>query len=243
MTLDKIDFNTSYFNTGMTNMFSNPMLTYSTTPMFDFTNFMPSAYTGMDTFMPSYQSFSPFGSFNFNFEMPQFDMSMLMDMYNATLQNMDAQFNKLKGFLQNSAVNWNTTPTASLEEVNYDKATAVKLAKNVKAHAHTSSTGHCARYVSNAIEASGIPVTRGHAFEMAGNLKNNEHFQEIKITKDELADLPAGCVLVYPKGSAGYSSQYGHIEITLGNGKAASDFVNNNIKYSSNMKVFVPVTA
>ena len=52
-------------------------------------------------------------------------------------------------------------------------------------------------------------------------------------------DLPAGCVLVYEKGVAGYSSQYGHIEITDGNGNAYSDGKTRNIRPGA--KVYIPV--
>lgn len=252
MTIDKINFNTSYIDSNAANMFTNPMFASSSTPMFDFTQFMPGTYMAMDNFMHSYPnfgtfpSFSSMGGFNFNFEMPQIDMSMLMDMYNATIKNLQNQYSNLQKMFNlnlTSNINWNTTPTASLKDVNYDAETAKKLAQNAKAHAGAKSQKRCAEFVSDAIEASGISVTRGHAFQMENNLRNNSAFKEVTVSQDELASLPAGCILVYPKGSAGYSSEYGHIEITLGNGETASDFLNTNPKYSGNMKVFVPVTA
>ena len=246
MTLDNVNFNTSYLDTGMMNMFSNPMLTTSSMPVFDFSQYMPGSFNAMDSFGLAYGSYSDLGysnfNFNFNFEMPKFDMNMLMDMYNATMQGYKAQMNKLQEML-NLNFSWNTTPTASLKDVNYNAEAAKKLAQNAKSHAGASSQKRCAKFVSDAIEASGIQVTRGHAYQMENNLRNNPNFKEVKVSQSELTSLPAGCILVYPKGAAGYSSKYGHIEITLGNGKAASDFINNNPKYASNMKVFVPVTA
>ena len=175
--------------------------------------------------------------------MPKFDMGMLMDLYNMSIQGYKDQLSKFSDMFKNMNFNWNTTPTASLQDVNYDANAAKKLAQNARNNAESSPRKKCAKYVSDAIEASGIPVKRGHAFQMEDNLRKNPHFKEITISQDELASLPAGCILVYPRGCAGYSSQYGHIEITLGNGQAASDFVNTNPKYASNMKVFVPVTA
>lgn len=225
------------------NLYSDPMLTSSySMPTFDFSQYMPGTFNAMDSFIPSYSTYPSMGAFNFNFEMPKFDMSMLMDMYNATMQNYKNQLSQIQEMF-NLNFNWNTTPTASLKDVNYDSNSAKKLAQNAKSKAGAHSQKRCAEFVSNAIEASGIPVTRGHAYQMENNLRNNSHFKEVKVSKDELANLPAGCILVYPRGSAGYSSQYGHVEITLGNGKTASDFINNNPKYASNMKVFVPVTA
>ena len=239
MTLDKINFmNLSYLNVGE-NLFSDPLLT-QTTPLFDFNTLGFNPYMSMDTFVPTYPTMQ---NFNFNFEMPKFDMSMLMDMYNATIKNYQNQMAQFQDLLKNTSFVYNTKPTESLQDVNFNQDKAKEMAKNVRAHAKNKSGGDCALYVSNAIEESGIPVTRGHAFQMENNLRNNKNFKEVSITKDEFVNLPAGCILVYPKGVAGYSSDFGHIEITLGNGETASDFLNKNPKYSENMKVFVPVTA
>ena len=239
MTLDKINFmNLSYLNAGG-NMFTDPLLT-QTTPLFDFNTLGFSPYMSMDTFVPTYPTLQ---NFNFNFEMPKFDMSMLMDMYNATIKNYQNQMSQFQDLLKNTSFVYNTKPTESLQDVNFNQDKAKEMAQNARVHAKSKSSGNCALYVSNAIEESGIPVTRGHAFQMENNLRNNENFKEISISKDEFAKLPAGCILVYPKGVAGYSSDFGHIEITLGNGETASDFLNKNPKYSENMKVFVPVTA
>ena len=82
---------------------------------------------------------------------------------------------------------------------------------------------------------------QGHGYQVAGILKNNKNFKEINVAPNDLNKLPAGCVIVYNKGAAGYSSQYGHVEITLGNGNAASDFVNHNIRPSEDVTVFIPV--
>ena len=55
----------------------------------------------------------------------------------------------------------------------------------------------------------------------------------------DLSSLPAGCVLVYDRGVAGYSSKYGHTEITLGDGTAGSGGITHNIRQGA--RVFVPV--
>ena len=238
MTIDGIKLNgATYLDTGINNMFTDTML-MPTTPLFDFSSYMPGTYMAMDSFFPTMPSYP-----SFNFEMPQIDFGMLIDMYNTTIQNCKNQFNQFQQMFFNSNFNWNTTPTASLSDVNYDANAAKKLAQNATSHAGARSQKRCAEFVSDAIEASGISITRGHAYQMENNLRNNPNFKEVKVSQNELASLPAGCILVYPRGSAGYSSQYGHIEITLGDGKAASDFVNTNPKYSSDMKVFVPVSA
>lgn len=131
----------------------------------------------------------------------------------------------------------------SLEYAGYNKELAEKLAEETASHVESEPTGFCAKYVSNAMERLGIVGKRGDAYELRDSLRNNPHFKEIDASTVDVKNLPAGCVLVYQKGDAGYSSKYGHVEVTLGNGTAASDFINNNIKQSSNMSIFVPVSA
>ena len=100
------------------NMFSDPMLTSSSTPMFDFTQFMPGTYAGMDSFIPSYSTYPSMGAFNFNFEMPKFDMGMLMDLYNATIQSYKTQ---MENFLSSFNLGGTTELTSNLAKSNADK--------------------------------------------------------------------------------------------------------------------------
>ena len=118
MTLDKITFNPSYLETSMMNMFSDPVLTSSSTQMFDFTQFMPGTYAGMDSFIPSYSTYPSMGAFNFNFEMPKFDMGMLMDLYNATIQSYKTQ---MENFLSSFNLGGTTELTSNLAKSNADK--------------------------------------------------------------------------------------------------------------------------
>ena len=118
MTLDKITFNPSYLETSMMNMFSDQMLTSSSTQMFDFTQFMPGTYAGMDSFIPSYSTYPSMGAFNFNFEMPKFDMGMLMDLYNATIQSYKTQ---MENFLSSFNLGGTTELTSNLAKSNADK--------------------------------------------------------------------------------------------------------------------------
>ncbi|MDR1327530.1 MAG: hypothetical protein LBJ74_03895, partial [Heliobacteriaceae bacterium] len=122
---------------------------------------------------------------------------------------------------------------------------AQKLAKDVVNNAEARPVGYCARYVKESIERSGLGTKEsGHAYQYADVLSRNKNFKEINVAGKDLKKLPAGCVIVYPRGDAGYDKDYGHIEIALGNGKAASDFVRrSNVKASDNARVFVPVSA
>ena len=132
---------------------------------------------------------------------------------------------------------------SELNKLGYSKEIGQKLAQNAAAKAKKNSTGYCARYVKQALEGCGLGNGEsGDAYKWEDILRRNPNFKEVKISGKDFKKLPAGCIIVYPKGDAGYSSQYGHIEISLGNGKAVSDFVN-NIKASDNATVFIPINA
>lgn len=253
-----VDMSKSYFTPAfgaLTAMPAKSFHTYSYEPLFSFSpsygginspalfdsniyfnNFTLSSMPVMQPMM-DFLSFLPdFSSFVMpTFVMPTFTLPKL------TLPKITT---KKKSSLDLSNYKFDTSVKfKSLKEAGYNKKLAKKLAKDVAAHAESSSTGYCAKYVSNAMERLGIVGKRGDAWELRDSLRNNPHFKEVDVNSVDVKNLPAGCVLVYQRGDAGYSSQYGHVEITLGNGKAASDFINNNIKKSSNMSVFVPVSA
>lgn len=128
----------------------------------------------------------------------------------------------------------------SIKDAGYDQNKGLKLARIAQKNA-VGFKHKCATYVKKAIEESGLgKYESGHAYECANILKKNKNFKEISTTGLDLSKLPAGCVLVYGKKVAKYSPQYGHVEITLGNGKAASDGITNKIRPGA--RVFVPVS-
>lgn len=101
-------------------------------------------------------------------------------------------------------------------------------------------SGYCAKYVKTAIKDSGLgSYTSGHAYQMTDILESNSNFKQISSTNVNVDDLPAGCVLVYDKGAQGYSINYGHVEITTGDGRGVSDGITNNLRKPS--AIFIPV--
>ncbi len=133
---------------------------------------------------------------------------------------------------------------ASVSEAGYNSNLGAKIAADAKSHACRRSQHKCAHYVGNVFDRLGISWTReGSAADLPRQIVKNKNFREVSINSVDLRNLPAGCVIVYPRRAAGYSSEHGHVEISLGNGTAASDFVNSNIKYASNARVFVPVSS
>ena len=118
----------------------------------------------------------------------------------------------------------------------------IKLAKEAVAGLSSARKGYCAQAVKNAISDAGLGAYEsGDAYEVPNILRRNNNFKEVKVKGSDLAKLPAGCVIAYAKGAAGYSSKYGHVEIKGEGNQAISFFVNNNIKPSDDVSVFVPV--
>jgi len=109
----------------------------------------------------------------------------------------------------------------------------------------SGTTGHCAKAVNDAIVANNINISRdNHAYTRANILANDkENFTEVTISsKEELAQLPGGSIVVYGKGACGYSSEHGHVAIATGNGGLASDHIQSQIKFApeANIRVFIP---
>ena len=100
--------------------------------------------------------------------------------------------------------------------------------------------GNCARYVKVAIRDAGLGTYQsGDGYQMSEVLRRNSHFKEVATNSVDVHNLPAGCVIVFNRGSQGYDSQYGHVEITTGDGRGVSDGITNNLRKPD--AIFVPV--
>ena len=64
-------------------------------------------------------------------------------------------------------------------------------------------------------------------------------FKEISPNSVNVKDLPAGCVIVFDRGMYKYSDDYGHVEITTGDGRGVSDGVTTDLRKPS--AIFMPV--
>lgn len=99
----------------------------------------------------------------------------------------------------------------------------------------------CARYVKEAIRDVGLgPYINGNGEYCKYILRANPNFKETKVKGNDLKNLPAGCIIVYDKYDGGYGKD-GHVEITLGDGRACSDVITDEIVKSDNTYVFIPV--
>lgn len=204
--------------------------------------------------------FSPqfFGSNNFSLNSnTNFDYLF----FNQNLMTFDMLMSsRMPYFLQDNTLNksYNTkTDLASLNKV-YNPNLGSKLANIAENNAKkTNTVGWCAGGTNTALEKAGLAKgeTRvSAAYQEIDVLANHKNFKEVTSmisNKKDLASLPAGCVIVFDKNrdknrvNKRLSDEYGHILVTLGDGKAASDHTENLeetlSRYSGDYHVFVPV--
>lgn len=100
-----------------------------------------------------------------------------------------------------------------------------------KTKSSSDSTSNCCRFVKRALEDIALmPYQWVNACDMKAKFRADKNFGEIDLNKiKDATKLPAGCILVYDKND-GYSSEYGHIAVTLGDGRTASDLIEINPK-------------
>lgn len=138
----------------------------------------------------------------------------------------------------------------------YSASKGQRLAQDVGSHA-TGFIGRCSNRVANGLQRTGLGNERMPSAHMMDDAfrrdiasGKNRNFREIKVNSlQDLKNLPAGCIVVYEANAAWdngfkkghYNAKHGHIEVTLGNGTAASDGITRNMRYSDRMSVFVPV--
>lgn len=138
--------------------------------------------------------------------------------------------------------NFNTkTDLPSLKNV-YNPKLGNKLANIANQNAQSRGTKKlCLQGVRTTLEKAGLKENGsmgGSAFQADKVLSRNKNFKEVGVSRDDLKNLPAGCVVVW-QPSDGHP--HGHIAVTLGNGKEASDHVQNQIVRNTGYSVFVPV--
>ena len=158
----------------------------------------------------------------------------------------DIGFNMYDTFTKSTASQFNTTQPDNTKNYSstlsdYSSEKGERLANDIKRHVKGSPTSKCAKYVSDALERTGLnnDMPRGDAYQMGSYLRKNRNFIEISAESVDWKNLPAGCILWYDKCSQDYSCRWGHIEVTLGDGTAASDFINSKIKKPD--AIFIPV--
>ncbi len=104
-----------------------------------------------------------------------------------------------------------------------------------------NTVGWCYKGVADALARVGVNVSGRSAYMAADQLARNPRFQEVRLNSGaDLRNLPPGAVVVWGQTA---SSPHGHISVALGNGKEASDHIQNQItslRGASNFRVFIP---
>lgn len=145
-----------------------------------------------------------------------------------------------------SKVNNSATDFQSLKS-KYNAQDGANLA-SIAAKRADGTVGSCLKYVRKDLEEYGFSSGSlgDAACKSADSLSANKHFAQVNVTKSDLSNLPAGCIIIFDRGNntKRLSGSYGHIMITDGNGNGFSDHkevlsetVNN---YSNSYVVLVP---
>ncbi len=138
--------------------------------------------------------------------------------------------------------NFNTnTNLASLKNV-YNAELGNAFANIANRNARSLGTvGWCLRGVRKALNWAGLHKGESlgnSAYQAVNNLSNNRNFKQVQVSRGNLRNLPAGCIIVWNRTSR---NPHGHIAVTLGNGKEASDHVQNLItNMNTSFTVFAP---
>lgn len=221
-------FSNPFMGGRMAMSFFSPIIS-GFTPIFNYSS--ANLTSGINT------CFNWFPSFNFSSFMPSF--SFKLPSFSSITSSIGRTATSAASGGQKVAVSSANQDMSFWQSLGYNADKGLKLAKDAASHV-VGFIGKCATYVKNAISRCGLGAyISGHGYQMADVLKNNKNFKQISPDGVDLKKLPAGCVLVFGRGKSGYSSSYGHTEITTGTGKAVSDGVTNNLRKPT--AIFIPV--
>ncbi len=227
---------TNYFS--FNNMFSFGMNNWFM-PNWSFPNyFQPFQMPFFNIFDNFYNTFNfSYNPFVFQMQQPLFTFNY--DYFSDTLKpgKSTVKAENVDTFTRSKSIDY-SKDTLKLDDYNAFKG---KKLANIAMNNSVGWTGYCAAYVKSDIQEAGLGSYKGgHAYQMPKILRNNTNFKEISPENVDVSKLPAGCVLVYDKGAEGYSKDYGHTEITTGDGRAVSDGITKNL-HKKPSSIFIPV--
>ena len=173
------------------------------------------------------------------------------------------QNEKTQKILQENSIKADSTPIEFTDDINnvdwtkygYDKEAGEKLGSTaLRVGSSMSSQHNCLGGVKRSfIEATGSSPfgNPGQGITAAADcldtMRNNENFREIKgLGVNDLNKLPAGAVIVWSRSTSGSSAAclYGHISISVGDGRESSDHICNQytrVGQNGTPVVFIPI--
>lgn len=123
----------------------------------------------------------------------------------------------------------------------------IALAKVAEMLANKRNTkGWCLAGVNDALQqVYGFRISEDSAYKTLDNFQAmcqgpDAKFQEVSVSADQLASLPAGAIVVWDQGSSSRGMQFGHISVSLGDGREASDHVQQQWTNLGTYHVFLP---
>lgn len=240
------NYNSNFWGMGLNSFnFNNPFMSNFSNPFqFSSINNYSLFNTNFNRSLPfsSMNNYSLFSNFNssFNTRMPIFSGNSnffnnpIFSMFNTTFKT-----NSYK-------TDFNTrTDLPALKNI-YKPDISIKLASVAsKTAKNMGSVGWCYRGVKDTFVSAGLTKGRlvgDSAYEARDILRLHKNFKEVSVDKNDLTKLPAGCVIVWQPyhDSKGKWHKDGHIAVTLGNGKEASDH-EQKLLIGKSYSVFVPV--
>ena len=131
----------------------------------------------------------------------------------------------------------------------YNKELSEKLAATAEKTAKRMNTRDwCAKGVNDALEAAGLVeknTTRApSAYQLVAKYDKCPNLKKVNVSKEDLKKLPAGCIIVWKNTGVkdGSFGEHGHVLVTLGNGKEASDHIQEMKIHKTDYAVYVPVS-
>lgn len=199
--------------------------------------------------LPMMNFFNPFVMPNFNIFTPVNYYNSYSSYPNQSIFSSNVRRTPRVSTPQRTTVK--SVPKTSKQDKPYNKVIGEKLAEKVVANLPNDRDPEnpmCAKYVKEAVEDCGLgEYIKGNGAHCKYVFRANPNFKEIK-SKD-FSTLPAGSVIVYQAndkvtfkdGSTGTIGENGHVTIALGDGRACSDIIEDEIAYSSKANTFIPV--
>lgn len=120
------------------------------------------------------------------------------------------------------------------ENLGYNASKGQKLSNEAKKGSPGKFLRKCATYVKKAIERAGLGAYKlGNGCDMENAYADNKNFKKISGKGINPKNVPAGVIAVFEAGKSGYHSEYGHTEISNGDGTYTSDGTTRNPREAS----------